>query len=225
MNGCDRPRPAGPTSRCASPTSTPSIAWYEAFTPLTLLDRRQDDLGFGAWLGQPDSADRPFVLVLAQFLPATDPFRRLPEGGAGTVRPPRHRAAGARATSTTSPPGRGRRLPGDGAAEMPTPSATSARSATPTATWSSSRSTRACTPRPARSGAGRPAGVEPAIVRWLPRVVRRPRPRRHRRARQRRLRQRPHVALGAARRAATSTAAACPASSASSRACATTSSR
>jgi len=56
-----------------------SIDWYTRFTPLELLDRRQDELGFGAWLGQPDSADRPFVLVLAQFLPATDPFREHPQ--------------------------------------------------------------------------------------------------------------------------------------------------
>ena len=56
-----------------------SIAWYDTFTPLELLDRRQDELGFGAWLGQPDSADRPFILVLAQFLPATDPFGAYPK--------------------------------------------------------------------------------------------------------------------------------------------------
>jgi len=56
-----------------------SIAWYEAFTPLRLLDRRQDDLGFGAWLGEPDAVDRPFILVLAQFLPATDPFGAYPK--------------------------------------------------------------------------------------------------------------------------------------------------
>jgi len=56
-----------------------SIDWYTTFTPLALLDRRQDDLGFGAWLGQPDAADRPFILVLAQFLPATDPFGAYPQ--------------------------------------------------------------------------------------------------------------------------------------------------
>ena len=55
-----------------------SIEWYRSFTPLELLDRRQDDFGFGAWLGQPDSADRPFVLVLSQFLPATDPYAAFP---------------------------------------------------------------------------------------------------------------------------------------------------
>ena len=55
-----------------------SIAWYEEFTPLELLDKRQDYMGFGAWLGQPDSPDKPFILVLAQFLPETDPFRDYP---------------------------------------------------------------------------------------------------------------------------------------------------
>ena len=29
-----------------------SIAWYQEFTPLELLERRADDDGFGAWLGQ-----------------------------------------------------------------------------------------------------------------------------------------------------------------------------
>ena len=56
-----------------------SIAWYQEFTPLQLLDKRQDEMGFGAWLGEPDSAERPFILVLAQFLPATDPFKDFPK--------------------------------------------------------------------------------------------------------------------------------------------------
>lgn len=56
-----------------------SISWYQAFTPLELLEKRQDDMGFGAWLGEPDSAVRPFVLVLAQFLPETDPFKAFPQ--------------------------------------------------------------------------------------------------------------------------------------------------
>ena len=56
-----------------------SIAWYEAFTPLQLLDRHQDDDGYGAWLGQPDTVDKPFVLVLAQFLPGSDPFADYPQ--------------------------------------------------------------------------------------------------------------------------------------------------
>lgn len=51
-----------------------SIAWYEKFTPLELLDRRSDEFGHGAWLGQSSSAENPFILVLAEFFPATDPF-------------------------------------------------------------------------------------------------------------------------------------------------------
>jgi catechol 2,3-dioxygenase-like lactoylglutathione lyase family enzyme len=56
-----------------------SIEWYRTFTPLELLDKRQDDYGYGAWLGQSDSVDKPFVLVLAQFFPATDPYRDTPK--------------------------------------------------------------------------------------------------------------------------------------------------
>jgi lactoylglutathione lyase len=44
-----------------------TIAWYESFTPLRLLDRREDADGQGAWLGHPDGGDRPFILVLASF--------------------------------------------------------------------------------------------------------------------------------------------------------------
>lgn len=55
-----------------------SIAWYEEMTPLELLDRRSDEFGFGAWLGQPGSPDQPFILVLAQFLPDSDPYRDSP---------------------------------------------------------------------------------------------------------------------------------------------------
>ena len=44
-----------------------SIAWYEKHTPLRLLDRREDADGCGAWLGQPDNGDHPFVLVLVSF--------------------------------------------------------------------------------------------------------------------------------------------------------------
>jgi catechol 2,3-dioxygenase-like lactoylglutathione lyase family enzyme len=57
-----------------------SIAWYQEFTPLELLERRADDDGFGAWLGHPDAADRPFILVLAQFLPGHDPYAGSPYG-------------------------------------------------------------------------------------------------------------------------------------------------
>jgi len=56
-----------------------SIDWYERHTPLRLLDRRQDELGFGAWLGQPEPSVSPFVLVLAHFLPETDPFKDAPK--------------------------------------------------------------------------------------------------------------------------------------------------
>jgi len=44
-----------------------SIAWYEKFTPLNLLDRREDADGYGAWLGHDDQADTPFILVLVSF--------------------------------------------------------------------------------------------------------------------------------------------------------------
>ena len=55
-----------------------SITWYEEYTPLRLLERREDPDGYGAWLGEPDNADRPFVLVLSQFLPDRDPFAGTP---------------------------------------------------------------------------------------------------------------------------------------------------
>jgi lactoylglutathione lyase len=51
-----------------------TIAWYLEFTPLELLDRRQDDDGYGAWLGHREVGEHPFVLVLAQFFPDRDPF-------------------------------------------------------------------------------------------------------------------------------------------------------
>ena len=130
-----------------------SIAWYQEFTPLELLDKRQDYMGFGAWLGQPDSPDKPFILVLAQFLPETDPFRDYPRevlapfAHFGVELPERADidAIAARAR----PPG-----------AWPCPrsrcrtrSATCACCAIPTGTWSSSPSTRACTPRRRRCGA------------------------------------------------------------------------
>ncbi len=62
-----------------------TIAWYERFTPLRLLDRREDADGQGAWLGQPDMVDKPFILVLVSFfkdqhkgpLPTMAPFAHL----------------------------------------------------------------------------------------------------------------------------------------------------
>lgn len=43
------------------------IDWYTRFTPLELLDRREDPDGYGAWLGHSDQADKPFILVLVSF--------------------------------------------------------------------------------------------------------------------------------------------------------------
>ncbi len=44
-----------------------SLAWYARYTPLELLDRRRDADGQAAWLGHPDQADTPFILVLVNF--------------------------------------------------------------------------------------------------------------------------------------------------------------
>ena len=44
-----------------------TIDWYTRFTPLELLDRREDADGYGAWLGHPDQGDKPFILVLVSF--------------------------------------------------------------------------------------------------------------------------------------------------------------
>jgi len=44
-----------------------TIAWYEEFTPLRLLERREDADGYGAWLGHPDMVETPFILVLVSF--------------------------------------------------------------------------------------------------------------------------------------------------------------
>ncbi len=55
-----------------------TIAWYGEFTPLALIDRREDDMGYGAWLGMPGETNNPFILVLAQFFAATDPFADAP---------------------------------------------------------------------------------------------------------------------------------------------------
>ena len=55
-----------------------TIDWYLEFTPLVLLDRREDDGGYGAWLGMPDTGDHPFVLVVAQFFDETDPYGGTP---------------------------------------------------------------------------------------------------------------------------------------------------
>jgi catechol 2,3-dioxygenase-like lactoylglutathione lyase family enzyme len=56
-----------------------TIAFYTSMTPLEVLDKRSDEFGHGAWLGHSDSPDKPFILVLAQFFPATDPFKDAPQ--------------------------------------------------------------------------------------------------------------------------------------------------
>jgi lactoylglutathione lyase len=55
-----------------------TIEWYSRYTPLELLEKREDADGFGAWMGHPDNADNPFILVIAQFLPGHDPFAPAP---------------------------------------------------------------------------------------------------------------------------------------------------
>lgn len=56
-----------------------TIEWYTTMTPLELIDKRQDEMGFGAWLGMPGETNNPFILVVAQFLPETDPFADAPQ--------------------------------------------------------------------------------------------------------------------------------------------------
>jgi lactoylglutathione lyase len=55
-----------------------TIDWYTEFTPLELIDRREDDAGYGAWLGMPGETNNPFILVIAQFFPESDPFAAAP---------------------------------------------------------------------------------------------------------------------------------------------------
>jgi catechol 2,3-dioxygenase-like lactoylglutathione lyase family enzyme len=61
-----------------------SIAWYEDFTPLVLLDRREDADGQAAWLAHEGQVDNPFILVLVMFwkdkgkpLPIMAPFAHI----------------------------------------------------------------------------------------------------------------------------------------------------
>ena len=44
-----------------------SIAWYERFTPLRQLARREDADGQSAWLAHEGQTENPFVLVLVMF--------------------------------------------------------------------------------------------------------------------------------------------------------------
>ena len=55
-----------------------TIEFYTSMTPLTLIDQREDDMGYGAWLGMPGETNNPFILVIAQFFPETDPFKDAP---------------------------------------------------------------------------------------------------------------------------------------------------
>ena len=55
-----------------------TVAWFTEFTPLALIDRREDDLGCGAWLGMEGRTNNPFILVLAQFFEGSDPFAGAP---------------------------------------------------------------------------------------------------------------------------------------------------
>ncbi|WP_040494118.1 VOC family protein [Ilumatobacter nonamiensis] len=55
-----------------------TIDFYERYTDLELLDRREDEDGYGAWLGHSDQKEFPFVLVLAQFFEGRDPFAPAP---------------------------------------------------------------------------------------------------------------------------------------------------
>jgi len=55
-----------------------TIEWYMENTPLSLITRREDESGYGAWLGHKDNPDSPFLLVLSQFFPDKDPFADAP---------------------------------------------------------------------------------------------------------------------------------------------------
>ncbi len=60
-----------------------TIAWYADFTPMELLDRREDEDSIGAWLGMSDMIDNPFILVVVQFLEGRDPFASAPHAVLG----------------------------------------------------------------------------------------------------------------------------------------------
>lgn len=44
-----------------------SVGWYTTYTPLVVLDRREDPDGQNAWLSHQGRTDHPFVLVLVMF--------------------------------------------------------------------------------------------------------------------------------------------------------------
>ena len=70
---------AGRTSPCASRHRRVDRLVQRVHAAASCSTSARTTSGFGAWLGQPESADRPFILVLAQFLPATDPFKAYPQ--------------------------------------------------------------------------------------------------------------------------------------------------
>ena len=55
-----------------------TIDWYTTNTPMSLVTRREDEMGYAAWLGHTDNPDSPFLLVLSQFFPDKDPFAGSP---------------------------------------------------------------------------------------------------------------------------------------------------
>jgi len=60
-----------------------TVDWYTEFTPLEVLDRREDEDGYGAWLGHSDSGEFPFIFVIAQFHKHRDPFAPAPISSSG----------------------------------------------------------------------------------------------------------------------------------------------
>lgn len=44
-----------------------TVDWYTRYTPLVVLDRREDADGKNAWLSHEGQVDNPFVLVLVMF--------------------------------------------------------------------------------------------------------------------------------------------------------------
>ena len=164
-----------------------TIGFYTDFTPMELIDKREDDMGYGAWLGHTDSPDKPFILVVAQFFPETDPFKGRPTG-MYLPRSPTS-ASSCRTAATSTPLPSAPRPRASSPCHPPTcrsRSDTSAWSPIPTATWSSSPTTSACT---TRCGSSPP---DPASDRReLPLFVLLPRHRHDLEPRRRRVRQPP----------------------------------
>jgi len=92
-----------------------SIAWYTEFTPLVVLDRREDTDGQSAWLSHDGQVDNPFILVLVMFYrdkgtpsPIMAPFAHIgievPERDDVVATADRARAAGCLAWEPTDMP-------------------------------------------------------------------------------------------------------------------------